>query len=169
MQDLNWGVATEALTKVDCLGGMMIKELGLVEFTICWKHILLEVHKVWTFTDVGDFRGSTWRWWGSWKGEERGVCWRIWGGQRPQCMDQVRLNNGGLVMKINFQVGTIDAMAAMGKLVVQSSERINFYWETDFYFFPAGGHIYLIDNHYWLCCVGNAHVSKYKFQDYIST
>ena len=38
-QDLNWGVATEALTKVDCAGGMMIKELGLVEFTITLKRI----------------------------------------------------------------------------------------------------------------------------------
>ena len=32
----------------------------------------------------------------------------------------------------------------------------------DFYFFYAGGHGYLIGNHYWLCCVGYAHVSKYK-------
>lgn len=38
-QDLNWGVATEALTKVDCVGGMRIKELGLVEFTITLKRI----------------------------------------------------------------------------------------------------------------------------------
>ena len=30
----------------------------------------------------------------------------------------------------------------------------------DFYFFYAGGHGYLIGNHYWLCCVGYAHVSK---------
>ena len=42
-------------------------------------------------------------------------------------MDQVRLNNPGLVMKIIFQVGTIDAVAAMGKLVIQSSERIAFF------------------------------------------
>ena len=42
-QDLNWGMATEALTKVDCVGGMRIKELGLVEFTITLKRISQEV------------------------------------------------------------------------------------------------------------------------------
>ena len=66
-------------------------------------------------------------------------------------------------MKIIFQVGTNDAVAAMGKLVIQSSERIHFYWDTDFYFSPSGGDAYLIGNHYWLCCVGYAHVSRYKF------
>ena len=33
-------------------------------------------------------------------------------------------------------------------------------WPLTFIFFYAGGHGYLIGNHYWLCCVGYAHVSK---------
>ena len=140
-------------------------------FEIGRIHNLLKMHFVgsiaFKFADVGDFGGSNWKWWWSRRGEETAVCWRIWGDQRPECVDQVRLKspNTGLWWPLNFQAGTIDTLAAMGKLVIQSSERIaesifrggNYgHWLLLFY---AGGHGYLIGNHYWLCCVGYAHVS----------
>ena len=66
-----------------------------------------------------------------------------------------------------FQAGTINTLAALGKLVIQSSERILL--RLTFFFSSAGGHTHLFGNHYWLCCVGDAHVSKCKFRNYIST
>ena len=64
---------------------------------------------------------------------------------KDQCMDQVSLTSpkfdkfgkcDDVMMKIIFQVGTINTVAALGKLVVQSSEKIAFLWSLTFTFIP---------------------------------